>query len=67
VSALELNGKRNLLVVEKESSNIYLSGRNIRDLEIKPISEVNAYDVIANENIIFSNEKLIEKVQEVVK
>lgn len=67
VSALELNGKRNLLVVEKESSNIYLSGRNIRDLEIKPISEVNAYDVIAHDNIIFSDEKLIEKVQEVVK
>ncbi len=67
MSALELNGKRNLLVVEKECSNIYLSGRNIRDLEIKPISEVNAYDVIAHENIIFGDEKLIEKVQEVVK
>lgn len=67
VSALSLNGKRNLLVVDKESSNIYLSGRNIPDLEIKPISEVNAYDIIANENIIFGDEKLIEKVQEVVK
>jgi large subunit ribosomal protein L4 len=64
---LDLNGKRNLLVVEKECSNIYLSGRNIPDLEIKPISEVNAYDIIANENIIFGDEKLIEKVQEVVK
>lgn len=67
VSALSLNGKRNLLVVDKECSNIYLSGRNIPDLEIKPISEVNAYDIIANENIIFGDEKLIEKVQEVVK
>jgi large subunit ribosomal protein L4 len=67
MSALDLNGKRNLLVVEKECSNIYLSGRNIPDLEIKPISEVNAYDIIANENIIFGDEKLIEKVQEVVK
>lgn len=67
MSALSLNGKRNLLVVDKECSNIYLSGRNIPDLEIKPISEVNAYDIIANENIIFGDEKLIEKVQEVVK
>lgn len=67
VNALSLNGKRNLLVVDKECSNIYLSGRNIPDLEIKPISEVNAYDIIASENIIFGDEKLIEKVQEVVK
>ena len=43
-----------------------MSGRNIRDLEIKPVSEINAYDILVNENIIFGDEKLVEKVQEAV-
>jgi large subunit ribosomal protein L4 len=66
LNALSVIGKRNLLIVENESSNIYLSGRNISNLEIKPVAEINAYDIIANENIIFGSEKLIEKVQEAV-
>ena len=66
LKALSLSGKRNLLIVDMTSSNIYLSGRNIRDLEIKPVSEINAYDVMSNENIIFCDEGLIGKVEEAV-
>jgi hypothetical protein len=43
-----------------------LSGRNIRDLEIRPVSEINALDILRNENIIFGDERLIAKVQEAV-
>ncbi|NLW31893.1 MAG: 50S ribosomal protein L4 [Fibrobacter sp.] len=66
LKAISLNGRKNLLIVDSESQNIYLSGRNIRDLEIKNVSEINAYDVLKNENIIFSDEKLVGKVKEVV-
>ena len=34
-----------------------LSGRNIRDLEIRPVSEINALDILRNENIIFGDEQ----------
>jgi large subunit ribosomal protein L4 len=66
LKALSLTERRNLLIVDRGSSTIYLSGRNIPNLAIKPVSEINAYDVIASENIIFGNEQLIGKIEEAV-
>lgn len=66
LEALALRGKKNLLVVDADAKNIYLSGRNIPNVDIRPVQELCAYDIIRNENIIFGNEQLIEKVQEVV-
>jgi large subunit ribosomal protein L4 len=66
LEALAVAGKRNLLIIDTGVKNVYLSGRNIVDLEIKPVNEINAYDIIANENIIFGDESLIGKVQEAV-
>jgi large subunit ribosomal protein L4 len=66
LKALAVQGKKNLFVVDAESSNVYLSGRNIPNVDIRPVQELCAYDIIHNENIIFGNERLIEKVQEVV-
>jgi large subunit ribosomal protein L4 len=66
LKALSVNGKRNLLIIDADTKNVYLSGRNIRDLEIRPVSEINAYDIISNENIIFGDQSLIGKVQEAV-
>jgi large subunit ribosomal protein L4 len=65
--ALSLQGKKNLLIVDTDAKNVYLSSRNIKDVNVKPVHELCAYDVIRNENIIFGNENLIEKVQEAVK
>lgn len=66
LEALTVSGKRNLLIIDKDTKNVYLSGRNIRDLEIRPVSEINALDILRNENIIFGDERLIAKVQEAV-
>jgi len=66
LKALSLNKKRNLLVVESAGSNVYLSGRNVRDLDIKPVSEINALDIISNENIILGNSELIGKIEQAV-
>ncbi len=66
LKAMAVSGKRNLLVVDKEGWNIYLSARNIRDVEIRPVNEINAYDIMSSENIIFVDENLIGKVQEAV-
>lgn len=66
LKALTVSGKRNLLIIDKDVKNVYLSGRNIRDLDIRPVSEINAYDILSNENIIFGDAKLIGKVQEAV-
>ncbi|KMQ51386.1 50S ribosomal protein L4p (L1e) [Chitinispirillum alkaliphilum] len=67
LSDLTVSGKKNLLVVDVEGDkNLYLSGRNIKDLKIKPVSEINAYDIINSENVILGGEKLLGKVEEVV-
>lgn len=66
LKAMAVSGKRNLLVVDKEGWNTYLSARNIRDVEIRPVNEINAYDIMSSENIIFVDENLIGKVQEAV-
>jgi large subunit ribosomal protein L4 len=66
LGALSVAGKRNLLVVGPGSKNIYMAGRNVKNLDVKPLSEINAYDVINNENIIFDGEKLIGKIAEAV-
>jgi large subunit ribosomal protein L4 len=66
LEALTVSGKRNLLIIDKDTKNVFLSGRNIRDLEIRPVSEINALDILRNENIIFGDASLIAKVQEAV-
>ena len=65
--AIAVQGRKNLLIIDAGSQNVFLSSRNIRDVSIKPVQELCAYDVVRNENIIFGNESLIEKVQEAVK
>lgn len=62
LKALSLYGSRNLLIVEKNATGMYRAGRNIINLDIKPLSEITAYDIVSNENIIFDGEKLIGKL-----
>jgi large subunit ribosomal protein L4 len=67
LEAMNLGGKKNLLILDNEGvNNIYLSSRNIRGLEIRPVAEINALDIISSENIIFGGEGLITKVEEAV-
>ncbi|MBN1307948.1 MAG: 50S ribosomal protein L4 [Chitinispirillaceae bacterium] len=66
MKALSVDGKKNLLVIGNEGKNIYLSSRNIKNVDVKPVRELCAYDIVRNETIIFGNERLIEKVREAV-
>ncbi len=64
MNALSLSGKRTLLVIDLASKNIYLSGRNIKNLTVKPVSEINAYDVLNNDAILFGSEEIVKKIEE---
>ncbi len=63
---LEVTGKRTLLVIDDGQRNTYLSARNIRDLSVKPVSQINAYDVVSCDNLVFGSEELLKKVEEAV-
>lgn len=64
---MELSNKKNLLVIGSDDRNIYLSGRNIKNVTVKSVKDVNTYDILNNENIVFAGESLIEDIKEVVK
>jgi large subunit ribosomal protein L4 len=66
LSALSVADKRNLLIINPADKNVYLSGRNVKNLRIRPVSEINALDVLNNENIIFGEQGLVKKVEEAV-
>lgn len=66
MKALSVEGQKNLLIIDAAAKSIYLSARNLRDMEIRPVNELTAYDILKSENIIFGNEQLIGKVQEAV-
>jgi large subunit ribosomal protein L4 len=67
LGAMNLAGKKNLLILDNSGvNNVYLSSRNIRGLDIRPVAEINALDIISSDNIIFGGESLITKVSEAV-
>jgi len=67
LSEMAISNKKNLLIIADGDRNIFLSGRNIKNMQVRPVKEINTYDVLSNENIVFSSENLIEKVKEVAK
>jgi large subunit ribosomal protein L4 len=62
---LAICGKKNLLIIGNDDRNIFLSGRNLKNVQIKLVQEITTYDVLGHENIVFSAPALIEKVKEV--
>lgn len=64
---LSVDNKKNLLLIGKDDKNIFLSGRNIRNVTIKNVKDINVYDILNCENVIFCKENLIESFKEVIK
>ncbi|MBN2037148.1 MAG: 50S ribosomal protein L4 [Chitinispirillaceae bacterium] len=67
LNALSVAGQRTLLIVDPASTNLYRAGKNVKNLDVKPLSEVNAYDVLKSDTIIFNGEALVGKLAEAVK
>jgi large subunit ribosomal protein L4 len=66
LKSLSVTDKRNLLIVDPTDKNVYLSGRNVKNLDVRPVNEINALDIIKSENIIFGEQGLVKKVEEAV-
>lgn len=57
LAALGIDG-RVLLVIERDDINAALSFRNIPDAQIIQVGELNAYDVLANDYIVYTKAAL---------
>jgi large subunit ribosomal protein L4 len=62
LSALSLGDKKTLLVLPTANKNIVLSGRNVENAKITTVDQINTYDVMNADNVIFV-ESSISKVE----
>jgi large subunit ribosomal protein L4 len=62
LTALSLGDKKTLLVLPAPNKNIVLSGRNVENTKITTVDQINTYDVMNADNVIFI-ESAIGKVE----
>lgn len=61
LSSLSLADKKTLLVLPETNKNIVLSGRNIQNAKVTTANQINTYDLMHADNVIFV-ESSIDKV-----
>jgi large subunit ribosomal protein L4 len=62
LSALKLDDKKTLLILPENNKNIVLSGRNIQNTKVTTVDQINTYDVMHADNVIFV-ESAVSKVE----
>ncbi len=65
LSNLTLSDKKTLVVIGENSDNVYLSGRNLQNSKIVVAEDINTYDVLNADNLVFTVSAL-EKIQNVL-
>ncbi len=60
---LELNGRKSVFVTSDVDKNLYLSARNLAKSGVVPAQNLNVYDIMNAQTIVFS-EGAIEKLKE---
>ncbi len=43
-----------LLAIQKHNDKVWLSARNLQDLSVRPVTELNAYDVVKHKDILLT-------------
>jgi large subunit ribosomal protein L4 len=62
LTSLSLGDKKTLLILPELNKNIVLSGRNIQNAKITTADQINTYDLMHADNVIFV-ESSISKVE----
>jgi large subunit ribosomal protein L4 len=62
LSALSLSDKKTLLVLPEANKNVVLSGRNIQNTKVTTADQINTYDVMNADNVIFV-ESSVSKIE----
>src|SRR5690606_31384372 len=58
LNALSLRDKKTLLILPEVNKNVVLSGRNIQNTKITTADQINTYDVMHADNVIFVESSL---------
>lgn len=62
LSALSLSDKKTLIILPDANKNIVLSGRNIRKTKVTTADQINTYDLMNADNVIFV-ESSVSKIE----
>ena len=62
LNALSLADKKTLLILPENNKNVVLSGRNIRNAKVTTADQINTYDLMHADNVIFV-ESAISKIE----
>jgi large subunit ribosomal protein L4 len=62
LSAISLSDKKTLFILPENNKNVVLSGRNIKKAKITTADQINTYDVMNADNIVFV-ESSVSKVE----
>ena len=63
LSALNLQGRKTLMVLPENNQNLVLSARNLKKAKVTRASDLNTYDILNAQNLVF----LVSSVSEVEK
>jgi len=55
MEALNLNGKKILLLTGKNETNLYKSGRNINKVSVMEASNASTYDILNNQILVLQH------------
>jgi len=50
---LNIMNKKSLIVLSEQNKNIYLSSRNLHDVEVVTISDLNTYSIMKASTLVF--------------
>ena len=65
LKALGLEGKRLTIIVREDDINAYLSFRNIPEVNILPVGDINTYELVDNKALVIA-EPCLARIEEVL-
>ncbi len=65
LDALGIKGQRTCIVVDNEALTAYLSFRNLKEVNVIPVAEINTYELLDNKNLVITDD-VLARIEEVL-
>jgi large subunit ribosomal protein L4 len=62
---MALEGKKTMLVLNENDNNVYLSSRNLKDLNIVTVAELSTYNIMAAGNLVLSSSS-VKQIEDIL-
>ncbi|MBO7490628.1 MAG: 50S ribosomal protein L4 [Bacteroidales bacterium] len=63
LNKLNVNDKKSLFVVENQNNFVFLSARNLKNVKVVNVSQLNTYDIVNAANVVVSEGSISEIVR----